>query len=349
VEILLAFDPTVVEVIDAFPETENIEIEPGNFPDPSGGRGFIATNRANNTQGRVQYAVTLINPSPSVSGSGRLARVTFRGVMPGTSELILIQAALADRNARPIPAGVNNGRITVLAPATPTPTATPTIQPPSPTPTATTPPAGDTPTPTVTPTLTPTPDGSPGGCQQVVLNPGFEEDGAWTFGNTVVRARYTTENRRSGTRSVRMGIKPPEPDALSFSSIWQAVTIPADAQSVTLAFWFWPASEEITTGDWQAAWIYDAGLNNPPLGEVLKMRSNAQAWLYHDQDLTDFRGQTITLYFTAVNNGTGNRRTWWYVDDVTLTVCGSTQSITVPPQPQHGPDEDFLLRLLNQP
>lgn len=146
-----------------------------------------------------------------------------------------------------------------------------------------------------------------------------------------------------------MGIRPSEPDAYSYSSIWQTVTIPADAQSVVLSFYYWPGREEPNDEDWQSSWIFDADLTVPPLRQVLKMRSNARTWLYHAQDLIDFRGQTITLYFTAINDGSGDRRTWWYVDDVTLTVCGSTQVPAVPPQPQHGPDQEFLLRWLNEP
>jgi len=339
-EVLLRFDPGVLQVVDAMPGVGSIEIEPGDFPDISGGRGFLARNRADNEHGRIEYAVTLLNPSPPISGSGRLARVTFEGVAQGTSELTFLRAALADPDGLPIPAGANDGQITVIVPTTPTPTPTATHTPgfASPTP---------TPTPTLTPTFTPTPGGTPGACQQILLNPGMEEDGFWTFGNTPRRARYTTDNPHTGARSVLMGIRPPESDASSFSSVWQAVSIPSDAQQVTLSFWYWPATEEISARDWQGSWIYDAAMTNPPLAEVLKIRSNARRWLFVERDLTAFRGQTITVYFTAVNDGFGNRRTWWYVDDVHLTVCGSSQPITVPPQPQHGPDEAFLLRLLN--
>ena len=100
-----------------------------------------------------------------------------------------------------------------------------------------------------------------------------------------------------------------------------------------------PGRQEPNDNDWQAAWVFDAGLNVPPLRRVKKMRSNAQTWLYHGENLIDFRGQTVTLYFTAINDGAGDRRTWWYVDDVVLTVCGSTQVAVVPAQPQRGTEE----------
>lgn len=337
-EVVLLFDPHVLQVVDAMPGMGEVEIEPGDFPDISGSRGFLARNRADNSTGRIEYAVTLLSPSPPVSGSGRLARVTFQSVAPGRSALTFLRAALADRDGMPIPNGANNGEITVIVPTTPTFTPTATHTPGF---------ASPTPTPTSTPTLTPTPGGTPGACRQILLNPGMEEDGGWTFGNTPRRARYTTDNPHSGARAVLMGIRPPEPDISSFSSIWQAVSIPSDARRATLSFWYWPATEEITARDWQGAWIFDAAMANPPLAEVLKIRSNARRWLYEEQDLTGFRGQTITLYFTAVNNGLGNRRTWWYVDDVALTVCGSSQPVTVPPQPEHGPDLRWQLAIGN--
>lgn len=139
-----------------------------------------------------------------------------------------------------------------------------------------------------------------------------------------------------------------EPDVLSFSSIWQAISIPEDVESASLSFWYWPATREIFNNDWQASWIFDAGLNSPPLEEVLKVRSNAQRWLRHSADLSRYAGETITLYFTAVNDGVGNRQTYWYVDDVQVEICGSNSTMTTPVQPTQGPDEIYLMDLLKQ-
>ncbi len=342
-EIVLNFDPNLLEVVDDDPGANGIQIQSGTFPDPLD--GFVATNRADNEAGTVLYAVTLVNPNPPITGSGPLAFITFHGKAAGDSPITFRSAVLSDQEAFRIQAVVKDGIIRVG----PEPTATPTI---TPTPTSTITPGGPTPTSTATPhspTPTPTPTSrpTPGACQQIVLNPGFEQTGFWTIPNTPRSARYTTENKHTGERSMLMGIRPFEPDVLSFSSIRQAIHIPFDADSATLSFWYWPATEEISNRDWQGAWIYDAELNNPPLAEVLKIKSNAQTWLYHDMDLAPFRGQTITLYFTAINDGHAFRRTWWYVDDVSVEVCGSSSPLIIPPQPQEGPDEAFLLNLLN--
>ncbi|MFQ5342312.1 MAG: hypothetical protein ACE5F6_12270, partial [Anaerolineae bacterium] len=342
-EIVLEFDPAVIEVLDADPGQSGIQIQAGTFPNPLS--GFVATNQADNGAGTVLYAVTLVNPRPPVSGSGPLAFITFRGKGAGDSPLTFQRAVLSDRDARRIQALVLGGAIHVG----PAPTATPTI---TPTPTRTVTPGGPTPTSTATPhgptpTPTPTQKPPPGECQQVILNPGFEVTGFWTLGNTPRPARYTTMNKHSGERSMLMGIRPFEQDVYSYSSVWQAINIPPDADSVALSFWYWPATEEFTDRDWQAAWIFGPDFDSPPLAPVLKIRSNEQVWKYHEQDLTEFAGQTITLYFTVFNDGRGYRRTWWYVDDVTVDICGSSSTLTTPPQPLEGPDEELLRELLS--
>ncbi|MBS1252546.1 MAG: hypothetical protein MAG451_01586 [Anaerolineales bacterium] len=195
---------------------------------------------------------------------------------------------------------------------------------------------------TATPTTKPTP-----GCRQIVLNSGFEQNRTWTFGPTPRQARYTTANYHTGQRSVLMGIMPYESDTLTYSSIWQAVHIPDDATRAKLSFWYWPATQAYGDRDWQASWVFDEGLSFPPLEQVLKIQSNARTWLRNEHDLLDFRGQTITLYFTAINDGQRGRRTWWYADDVTVEVCGSNHPLTVPSQPQAGPSLGMILDLLN--
>lgn len=146
----LSFDPTVLEVQDADGGRAGVQIEPGTFPNPA--NGFVAQNSADNTTGEINYAMTLLAPSAPVSGSGVLARITFRGLGDGVSAVAFLSVALSDPNAHQISATVENGSITV---GTPAPTATPTRTP-SPTPTATVPPPTSTATVTSSPTATPT-------------------------------------------------------------------------------------------------------------------------------------------------------------------------------------------------
>lgn len=210
---------------------------------------------------------------------------------------------------------------------------------------------------TVTPSATTTP--GPLVCQQIVLNPSFEEDIAWLFGNTPRAASYTTEDRHDGQRSVRTGITPSMSVAYSYSSVRQAVTIPADASSATLTFWYKPHTTDIqyTTlaadapermpiaaelrvlpdgrvvdqepevgaasvwSDAQQALILDQNLKL--LDEIFYQNVNTAEWTYHSHDLSQFAGQTIYLYFNTINDG-DSARSWMYVDDVTIHTCFSS-------------------------
>jgi LysM repeat protein len=159
VDIRLSFDPAKVEVQDANPGIAGVQIEPGPFLDVT--QGFVAQNSADNTAGRINYAMTLLNPAEPRSGSGTLMRITFKGIAQGESAVAFLSALLSDRPGMQIPATTTNGTITV-GPAGPTPTYTPT---PTHTPV---PGVTRTPTPTRTPGPTPTPGPTGPTCTYIV-------------------------------------------------------------------------------------------------------------------------------------------------------------------------------------
>ena len=202
---------------------------------------------------------------------------------------------------------------------TPTPTETPTSYDlylplitksyPLPTPTPTPVPT-DTPTPTSTPTQTP--------CDELIHNGDFETTGDWTIGDTPRPAGYSTALARSGSWAMRLGITH-QSDIASWSSIYQKVTIPGDAVSATLSFWYYPLSQDSIDYDWQEALILDTNLNF--LARVMKMNSNSQTWTHHTFDLMPYQGQTIILYFNVKNDGLDDLKTAMYVDDVSVQVC----------------------------
>ena len=70
---------------------------------------------------------------------------------------------------------------------------------------------GSTPTPTPTPTPdpspTPTPTPPPGTCTEEFNNLSFENDNAWGIPITVYTAGYTTNQAKTGSRSMRTGIE----------------------------------------------------------------------------------------------------------------------------------------------
>ena len=173
----------------------------------------------------------------------------------------------------------------------------------------------------------------------------------------LVDARYTSSEAHSGSWSGLMGIVPPEPAYEAHSSIYQEITIPWDATSATLSFWYKPFAEaphsyspddfdwtgflpgqetfklsealaartplgvekaSWATQDWQFALIrYGDGTY---IQRILATNSNAGIWLYKSYDLMPWRGQRIWVHF-EVRNDAEWRRSWMYVDDVEVRIC----------------------------
>ena len=166
------------------------------------------------------------------------------------------------------------------------------------------------------PTITPTPTGPSLPAGELLLNGGFEAEEGWTFGDTPVRGGYDTSIARSGTRSGRLGIVNP-PDRYSFTSAWQKAVIPADAKQVTLTTHIFPASQDQPGRDAQNILILNQGFRI--IRRLASGVSNSQTWEARSYDLTDLRGQTIYIYFGVFNNGSGNKPTAMFVDDVSLS------------------------------
>lgn len=167
--------------------------------------------------------------------------------------------------------------------------------------------------------------------------------------------------------SARLGIVPPDTDIESISSVYQRMTLPADAESVQLSFWYKPFAEGdplLTTaegkvptgfsrhlgiaegagagGEEVAIWPVDdrqqmlilAPDYSGVLARVLEANDNTGTWTYESFDLTPFSGQTIVLYFDVCNDGRWDgKRTWMYVDDVQVSVC----DWVTPPTPSASP------------
>ena len=155
IDVRLSFDPALLEVQDADPGTAGVQIKKGAFPAPD----FAIKNEADNGAGTIWYAVTQLNPTEPVSGSGVAASVTFKGLAGGTSSVAFTDQTIANRNGERITATTQDGQIVVLAAAVPTSTSTP--EPPTEPPTAVPPTATLTSRPTSTPTIFPEPTKTP--------------------------------------------------------------------------------------------------------------------------------------------------------------------------------------------
>jgi hypothetical protein len=148
-DIRLKFDPAVAEVVDADPEVEGVQILPGDLLKPD----FVVRNVADNAAGTVWFALTQLNPSEPVTGSGVVFTVTFRGKQVGASTpLTITYQKLAQLTGDILAASVEDGELRVVGEgqAPPTPTEAP------PQATAVVPAATGVPT-AVPPTAVPTP------------------------------------------------------------------------------------------------------------------------------------------------------------------------------------------------
>lgn len=95
-DIRLAFDPNVLQVVDADEATpETIEVTHGDFL--TANPEFVLRNQANNQTGQIEYALVLVNPAEPVQGDGLLAKVTFRARASAQTEVKLTQAQFGTR------------------------------------------------------------------------------------------------------------------------------------------------------------------------------------------------------------------------------------------------------------
>ena len=115
VDIKVAFDPGVLEVVDANPAKPGIQVQDGGFLSPD----FVVSREADNAAGTLEYAMTQVGGSP-VSGSGVLCTIFFQA--KSTAEdtaLTFTQTDLVDLDGLLIWPKVVQGSASTVAPAVP--------------------------------------------------------------------------------------------------------------------------------------------------------------------------------------------------------------------------------------
>ena len=190
-------------------------------------------------------------------------------------------------------------------------------------------------------------DDSP--CTELVDNRGFEWTADWEIPASPRPANYTTAAAHDGSRSMRLGIVPPTADTYSHSPVFQAIDVPAGAAHPTLTFWVKAHSEESPRSnwkdydwssyspskaiagetrqkccgevDWQEALVLDENYQIVSGGVVLRQVQTDGQWRLVTYDLSPYKGMRLYLYFNVINDGNG-QRTWMYVDDVSVNLCG---------------------------
>jgi hypothetical protein len=109
-DVKLAFDPALLAVQDADPNLAGIQIELG--PLLTSSSYFVVINTVDNLSGTARLAITQLNPTLPVTGSGVLASITFTPTgATGASLIHLTQVQLANRDGDIIPATTQDGSV----------------------------------------------------------------------------------------------------------------------------------------------------------------------------------------------------------------------------------------------
>lgn len=114
-EIQLAYDPAQLQVLDANPRLEGIQIAPGPFLAVED--RFVVTNRVDAQTGQITFVVTLLGPATPVSGSGTLATVAFRTIGGGPYAVRVTRVQLVSSALAVIP--VTSEDLPLISPAAP--------------------------------------------------------------------------------------------------------------------------------------------------------------------------------------------------------------------------------------
>jgi hypothetical protein len=110
IDVRARYDPAIVEVVDADPDKEGVQIKSGAFPKPD----FLVRNAADNRVGTLQYVTTQLNPTLPANGSGIVFSTQFRGKAPGETALTIDSVQMADRLGRALEVSATGGKIRVV-------------------------------------------------------------------------------------------------------------------------------------------------------------------------------------------------------------------------------------------
>lgn len=165
-----------------------------------------------------------------------------------------------------------------------------------------------------TPTPTPTPTPVPGA--ELLLNRGFESGGVnWTATSGVIN-NSTQQTPRTGSWYAWLnGYGVTHTDTL-----FQQITVPSTANSVTLSFWLKISSAETTTTTvFDRLRVQVRNSSNTVLTTLATFSNlnETTGYTLRTFDLTAFRGQTIRIYFLGTEDS--SLATSFVIDDTSCT------------------------------
>lgn len=98
-QLVVKYDPKVLQLVDANENKNGVQIEHGNFFNRQ--QFFTLINKNDPLSGTIKYTVSQVNPAKSVVGNGRLARLFFKSKgIEGNTEVIVTQAKFGTRDGK---------------------------------------------------------------------------------------------------------------------------------------------------------------------------------------------------------------------------------------------------------
>jgi len=102
-DLRLAFAPNSLQIIDADPQTEGIQLQTGSAPVAD----FVVSNKVDPTIGTVEYLVTQLGPRDGFQGDGLVATILVEDNI-NLNTLSIKSALLADEEGHPIQVDILN-------------------------------------------------------------------------------------------------------------------------------------------------------------------------------------------------------------------------------------------------
>ncbi len=172
--------------------------------------------------------------------------------------------------------------------------------------------------------LTPTSRANDDGCVELLFNGDMESSYGWSFLATASQGGYSGDQFISPVRSALLGIIDGD-NAYAESSMKQTFDVPA-GNHLMLSWHMYPQSSPFDSEDLQWVSILQGEQPYSQLRRVWSDMRGDTAWMTCSYDISEFLDQDIILYLAVRNDGDGGK-TAMYVDDVSLKVCQSPQSV----------------------
>ncbi|MBK8051304.1 MAG: hypothetical protein IPK16_31920 [Anaerolineales bacterium] len=126
----------------------------------------------------------------------------------------------------------------------------------------------------------------------------------------------------NGVRSVRLGIPNGVTNRLAYSTVFQKVTIPANAPTPVRLRYAFLSNGPADGYDYRETLLLNSSYKYLATLERRYVVGDGK-WVLRTFDLSAYRGQTVVIYFNVYNNGSGTQK-WGYVDRVFLGGCSQT-------------------------